>query len=367
MTELTSRDRLTRLFDGKEIDRVPIWLLAPYHRLGCYADIYEEPAYRQLLPYIERYCDTLDRRGFSTGFCYNGNPEIKTETQREADGSWTATVRYRDLCFQRGTSYRGGHTTVRYCLESAEELQKILEIPYQPPVPDISRYWQEKEELGSRGMMMIDAGDPLGPLYHLMSAEEFSVSTITDYPLLLDFLDEMSRRVLAFYQYLLERDIGEVFFIVGAEFAGPPLVNPARFREMSVRYVKRIVDLIRSYGKKSIVHYHGQLYDILDGIREVNPDGLHTIEAPPIGNCTISQARQALGDMILIGNIQYDDLVRLNPEKVRELTRQAVEEGKSGRFILSPSAGPYDPKISPHTIENYRTFIETGIRYGALK
>ena len=39
MTELTSRDRLTRLFDGKEIDRVPIWLLAPYHRQGCYADI----------------------------------------------------------------------------------------------------------------------------------------------------------------------------------------------------------------------------------------------------------------------------------------------------------------------------------------
>ena len=54
--------------------------------------------------------------------------------------------------------------------------------------------------------------------------------------------------------------------------------------------------------------FFGQLYDILDGIREINPDGLHTIEAPPFGNCTLSQAREVLGDMILIRNIQYSDL-----------------------------------------------------------
>ena len=33
MKEMTSRERLTRLFNGQEVDRTPIWLLAPYHHV----------------------------------------------------------------------------------------------------------------------------------------------------------------------------------------------------------------------------------------------------------------------------------------------------------------------------------------------
>jgi uroporphyrinogen-III decarboxylase len=136
---------------------------------------------------------------------------------------------------------------------------------------------------------------------------------------------------------------------------------------MSARYVKGICDLIREYGKYSIVHYHGNLYRILDGIRAINPDGLHTIEAPPIGDCTLSQAREKLGkDTILIGNIQYDDLAHLEKHEIEELVRQAMDAGKSGKFILSPSAGPYENTISDKMIENYLAFIDAGIKYGKL-
>ena len=165
----------------------------------------------------------------------------------------------------------------------------------------------------------------------------------------------------------MERNIGEVFFIVGAEFAGPPLVSPAKFSEMSARYVKGIVDLIREYGKWSIVHYHGNLYRILDGMKAIGPDGLHTVEAPPIGDCTISQAREVLGkETILIGNIQYDDLARREPAEIEAMVQAAVEEGRSGRFILSPTAGPYEQEIGEQQVGNYLAFIEAGIKYGKL-
>ena len=75
--ELTSRQRLLRLWNGQEIDRVPIWLLAPYHPLEYYADIYNIPAYRPVTAAIERFCDTMDRRRPDLGFCYNANPEIQ--------------------------------------------------------------------------------------------------------------------------------------------------------------------------------------------------------------------------------------------------------------------------------------------------
>ncbi len=366
--ELTSRERLTRLFNGQDIDRIPIWLLAPYHRLGCYADIYNLPCYKPIVEYIDKYCDTFDRRTFDSGFCYNANPEIKRyKTVEYMDGNRIESdvVEYRDIKFKRQVSTGRDGARVKPLLEEPEELEKVLSIPYVPPEPQLDRFFQEEQELGDKGLMMVDLGDPLLPLYHLTSAENFSLWTATAYDLLLDFLDEMYERVYRYYKYFLDRNAGEVFFIVGAEFAGPPLVSPAKFNEMSARYVKDIVDLIRQYGKKSIVHYHGNLYRILDGMKEINPDGIHTIEAPPIGDCTIAQARERLGkDMILIGNIQYDDLTRCSREEIEQLVKKAIEEGRTGRFILSPTAGPYESSISEKTVENYLAFIEAGIKYG---
>jgi hypothetical protein len=199
-----------------------------------------------------------------------------------------------------------------------------------------------------------------------MSVETFAVATLTDRDLLLQFLDEMYRRYIDLYGTLLEHGVGPVYFIVGAEFAGPPVVSPADFVELSARYVRGIVDLIRSRGMYSIVHYHGNLRRVLDGMAAIRPDGLHTVEAPPVGDCTLAQAREALGDTILIGNIQYDDLRRLTPDEMERLVARTIEEGRGGRFILSPTAGPYDESITPRMQENYIRFLEAGVKHGRL-
>ncbi|MGE5549098.1 MAG: uroporphyrinogen decarboxylase family protein [Bacteroidota bacterium] len=367
---LSSRERLTRLFMGRDLDRIPIWLLAPFHRVDYYADIYNLPCYRPIVAYIDKYCDTFDRRNFDTGFCYSASPEIirTRETRREHGNLIQAeTVQYKDFTLNKFISSGRDGTKVKHFVEDIDDLKRILALPYKPVEPEAGAYLRERAELGDRGLMMIDIGDPLQPLYHLMSAENFSIFSLTDYDKILEFTDEMYRRVYALYEYLLARNIGEVFFIVGAEFAGPPLVSPAKFAEMSARYVKGIVDLIRAYGKWSIVHYHGNLYPILDGIKAIAPDGLHTVEAPPIGDCTITQAREALGkETILIGNIQYDDLARREPAEIEAMVQAAVTEGKSGRFILSPTAGPYEREIGEKQVRNYLAFIEAGIKYGKL-
>lgn len=367
---LTSRERLLRLFNGQDLDRVPIWLLAPYHRVDYYADIYHLPCYQRITEYIEKYCDTFDRRNFDTGFCYSSSPEIiRTKVTREENGNLIKEehIKYRDVDLLKYVSTGAGGTRIKYLVEDISELDRILEMPYDAVEPDVSQYFVEKAELGDQGLMMIDIGDPLQPLYHLMSAENFSIYSLTEYEKILEFADEMYRRVYRLYKYLLEREVGEVFFIVGAEFAGPPLVAPSKFNELSARYVKGIVDLIREYGKYSIVHYHGNLFRILDGMKAINPDGLHTVEEPPIGDCTLAQAREALGmDTILIGNIQYDDLARRKKEEIENMVRMAIEAGRSGRFILSPTAGPYEEAISEKMVENYLIFIEAGIKYGKL-
>ncbi len=365
--ELSSRERLTRLFNGQEIDRVPIWLLFPYHKYGSYVDVYKLPCYKKVTDYIEKYCDTFDRRSYDTGFCYNANPHISTYWKDRQDNANTCKeciIEYKDIRFNKFISRGPDGARVKYLVDDIEDLGKILSIPYKAPKPDLSSYFIEKEELGDKGLMMVNLADPLGPLYSIMSAADFSMATITDYERLIKFTDLMNERVLAYTKYLLENDVGEVFFIIGCEFAGPPLVSPVKFNELSARYVKGIVDLIREYGKKSIVHYHGNLYDILDGIKHINPDGLHTIEAPPIGNCTIKQARELLGNMILIGNIQYDDIAHCEPEQIKELVKTIMDEGKSGRLILSPTAGPYEEYIDEEMVNNYIAMVEAGLEFG---
>lgn len=364
---LTSRDRLLRLWNGEPIDRVPIWLLAPYHRLHYYADLYNIPAYGPVTDAIAKYCDTLDRRRPDLGFCYNANPDIHLETIDTGAFQGTAMT-YGNLRMEKGILRENHRTTMQFYVQDPDDLKEILEIPYVAPTPNAQQLHLEKEELGDRGLLMMDLGDALEPLYHLCSAEDFSMWTITDYDTLLEFTDVMLERSLAVYRSYLELDIADAYFIVGAEFAGPPMVSPKQFNSLCVQYVKKIVDLIHSYGKIAIVHYHGQLYQVLDGMRQVAPDGLHTIEAPPIGDCTLTQARAALGpDTVLIGNVQYDDLERQTPEEIDAMVKDVMEEGKRcGRFILSPSAGPYDPMPSSQLIQNYLAFINAGVKYGQL-
>ena len=175
----------------------------------------------------------------------------------------------------------------------------------------------------------------------------------------------MQRRVLDTYRYFLDNDIADCYFIVGCEFAGPPLISPAKFGEMSERYVKSICDLIRSYGKISIVHYHGFLKAVLPNFKNIGMDALHTIEAPPVGNCTLREAREALGDRTaLIGNVQYDDLTRLPAGEIERQVREAAAEIGDGRLILSPTAGPYENTPNETLICNYLAFIDAGLKYG---
>jgi uroporphyrinogen-III decarboxylase len=361
---MTSRERLSRLFLGKPIDRVPIWLLNPFHKIKWYPDIYNIPSYKPLLNHIEQYCDIFDRRYYSRGFCYSGSSDIVLSRKRIDYGPTVfgieEVVRYKDIELKKLGMNKNGQRSLSYFVNEIEDLEKILLMPYEPLAPDISPYQREKDELGDRGLMMLDLGDPLEVLYHLMSAENFSIFSITEYESIINFTDVMYERVYNYYKYFLERGIGEVFFIVGAEFAGPPLVSPTKFTEMSMRYVKGLVDLIRSYNKYSIVHYHGNLFNVLDGMKSIDMDGLHTIEAPPIGDCTITQAREVLGqDKILIGNIQYDDLKRKSLDEIRDLVNDVLSQGTTGKFILSPTAGPYENVLDEKTLENYKAMIET--------
>jgi uroporphyrinogen-III decarboxylase len=181
------------------------------------------------------------------------------------------------------------------------------------------------------------------------------------------FLELLSERIVAIYRQFLEQGIGEVFWISGPEYLCPPFASPEVFHHLGIFYDKPLFDLIRSYGKQTILHCHGLIYDVLDSIAELDPSGLHPIEPHPIGDCHLSDARKRLGEeMVLIGNIEYSNLETKAPTEIEHEVKRAIEEGGPGRFILSPSCTPFADSITPQVADNYVAMINAGLEYGKL-
>jgi hypothetical protein len=242
----------------------------------------------------------------------------------------------------------------RPILQDKAEIEELLK-------EQLEHYLKEKDEFPSQyGAMMLDLGEPVNWLYHNLDMQEYAVWSLTRPGEIKEFLDQVYQQKLLAYRYFLERDAADVYFMVGSELAAPPMVSHQTFREWIVPYAKGLIDLVHSYGKRVIQHFHGQVRTLLDDFVVMGPDALHTIEAPPIGDCTFGDAFDIVGDRItLIGNIQYDDFRALTQEQMRAAVLDVIEECRGRRLILSPSAGPFDETLSDRMKQNYLTFIKT--------
>lgn len=361
---MTPRERLLAALDGRSTDHVPIWLLFPYHPLGCYVDVRQHPAYRPIHDLAQEKCVTLNRRHLSGVPLYGAGVAQTVEFDAAGRKMHRLSWEGKSLVWPAG----------RPMLESDEDLELFCTIPIETDEailrPSLDRFaaqcHAERDEFPlDRGAMMPALGEPISLLYHGSNLESFAIWSLTHSDLIVGLLDRLMERLRIVHRHALEQDIGDVYFFVGSELAAPPLVGLETFDRWIVPYARGLIELVQSYGKKAIQHFHGQIREVLPGFRTMGADALHTIEAPPVGDCTFTQAYEQLGDdMTLIGNIQYDDFRSMSEDQMRQAVRDVLAECKGKRLILSPSAGPYDPAPTEQFLRNYRVFIDEAWRHG---
>jgi hypothetical protein len=370
---MTHRSRLFSALNGDRTDRVPIWLLFPYHSTSYYADVRRTPCYQRVVEASYQYAITLNRRNPAVKLF---SPDVREWEERTVEGQETITRSFvefkgRRLYAETRTTLSG--TIIKRLLCSPEDLDFYCSLPLNLNPTRISAkldeqlptYLKERaefpEELGS---MMLDLGEPVVTLYHASKLEEYALWSVSHNDLVVDFLDRLMAQKRLVYAYFLERHLAEVFFLVGSELASPPLVSPRTFQRWVMPYATQLIDQIHQGGAKAILHYHGFLKKVLPFFVEMNPDALHTIEAPPTGNCSFEEAYSLTGNkMTLIGNIQYDDFRAFTPTQMKEAVTTILDECRGRRLILSPTAGPYEEFISEHMVENYLTFMRTAWEY----
>ena len=365
---MNSRERLSRLFNGQDIDRVPIWLLFPYYKSGSYANIWEIPSYQPILQKVYECTDTIERRHFGMGFCFTVHPDIRWEHKNFQKDGYTISqrsVHYKDMELTSSVAKGKDRSYVERLVKDVGDFDKLISIPYQQAKPEVDWFLKEQENFGNHGLMALDLGDPLGVLAGLCGETDFVLFCYEETEKVVGFLDVIAERVMKAYRYLLERDIGEVYWISGSEFACPPMLSPEYFEKLVARYTKPLVDMIRSYGKKSMIHCHGKIGGVLNSLAVIDADSHHPVEGPPMGDCTLTEAREILGkDAIIAGNIQLGDLWSKTEEEMEFLVKETINEGKQGAFILATTGGPSAPEINERVANNYLKIIETALEFG---
>ncbi len=406
---MTNRERILAVLRGEPVDRAPIWLLFPWDRTTYYTDVRKEPSYAPVVEAMTQKASILNRRNFDIEvFALDfraafpektfrsslpralSTQEVSTRAAEAANTTNTGTHPAGTSSGSTGVSPAGALsgpsasalaatsaavlTAAGRFLDSEEDLDVFLSLPIldEPAAIEsalsayLPGYLAEKVAFPiDTGAMMLDLGEPIGVLYGAANLLEYPIWSLTRREEITAFLGRLQKHFIEKYRWCLERDLADIYFMVGSELAAPPMVSRKTFREWILPFQKELIDLVHSYGKLVITHFHGQIRDLLDDFLWLAPDGLHTIEEPPVGNCPLSEALAKVDDRIaLIGTIQYDEFRALEPLAMRAEVRRVLSQAKGRRFILSPSAGPFHPVLDDRMLDNYLAFLDEGDRFG---
>ncbi|HML48952.1 MAG TPA: hypothetical protein PKE04_19600, partial [Clostridia bacterium] len=175
MRTLTSKERLARLFSRQPIDRIPMWMLFPSRKWHLAADVFDHPSYKELTRVIHDETDHVCRMSFPTGFLLNAHPDVHDRREGKRH-----TVRYKDKVFVSDTIVHNDHSEVIPLCKSLEDLETLLELPFEMCQADTSSYAEEIAALGDRGLPCIMVPGPLSMTRAVFSETEFTILYATE-------------------------------------------------------------------------------------------------------------------------------------------------------------------------------------------
>ena len=140
--------------------------------------------------------------------------------------------------------------TTEHLLKDLDDLHAYLELPddFFAETIDVSPLIAEDEQLGDRGVVMVDTEDPLCTAATLFDMQQFTVVAFTEPLLFHRLLEKLARPIHARTQQVARDFPGHLWRIYGPEFATPPYLPPRLFHEYVVRYTGPMVRMIQQHG-----------------------------------------------------------------------------------------------------------------------
>ncbi len=367
---MTSRERLLTAMHCGRPDRVPVVVRGVFPWDDAWVES-RHPSYAPLIQAVAEHCDWEASWGASAPL--QSAERLPQDVRYDEEEDWRVLVTrlhtpQGELVSRHRLSKRGlPGMRVEFPVKQPEHVDWVLAAPHAPYRPPLGPLRELQDRLGERGVVLVSLNNPVTFVHDLLGSERLALWSL-DHPDLLDrMVEEFRERVTATLAYLLENRAAEVYAFYGAEFLTPPLASPDQFRRWVVEPEKRFGEMIHAAGALFWVHCHGPLRSAIHGFLEMGVDCLHPIEAPPMGDLDLGEAKAIVGGrMCLEGDTQIGDLYAGTEERVRGLVRLAIDRAAGdGGFILCPTASPHTEELSPRTVNNYLSYISEALAYGS--
>jgi len=366
---LTSKERLMRIFQNKEVDRPALKMWAA----GFYDPEKQlHPLYHQVSKKAEEVTDLVINAGYPFDMLAGMHMKDCCERFEKETGDPLWKDVYTILHTPKGDLQQVNRVStvkapgyyMEHFVKEPEDIEKLLSLPYTPFPIDLKGHDALEARIGDRGIVN-NTFEHTGYMIQRMMGSELLAYFSVDYrDLLLELADVYSARLRAHVQAMIDAGVRGVFGYVGPELLIPPLLGPQDFEDFVFQYDKPICDMIHNSGSFVWMHCHGKVLNFLERFIEMGIDVLNPLEPPKNGDINLNEVVDRYGSRIgWEGNIEIQELIQSSPERVKTLIDECVAAGsKSGRFILCPSTG-YMEDIHPSQsfIDNLMLYLDYGL------
>lgn len=347
---MTSRQRLLAATRHERVDRVPV---SPFGLGHLSAD---GDAARELI----RETDPFLTRGI-------GNPFLGTRVRADSvtDGNVTTTTWHTPLgdLIQKRECTDITSATVEFPLKTADDIAKLLSIPFEPVEPNPGPFLQLQRELGEEGMALAGIGTAVCLPAAWFSPEDFCLLWADAPDAMTELVRVAADRLNDFVLKACRAGVTE-YRLVGGEYVtvqlGPSAVPPLLHTPDH-----ELVEIIHEHGGIAYYHNHGPCMAFLEDFARLDIDYLDPLEAPPWGDADLAGASKALsGRVCMVGNLDDMEVIeKLPTDKVKAIAAERLEAAGTRGFVLGGTAsGTYTERAARNFIAMKDVAVAVGWR-----
>jgi len=353
MAQLDSTTRVLNTFEGKPLDRLPVFDII--HNVAFIEHVAGERvtpenaedvacrAVRETLDLVRHFCIPAD---------------LEPRDEEDEDGFqyrvewWTKEIRYRPIASMADVVTRVKKDIEaiyrcldqqKFCHQAKEHLQLFGEWYDYPE--EVNKHF-ERVAGKLEGTMMI-APEIVPGLYSATNRYglDWFVYLYKDYPdLALQYYDALVDHELFRIDSFAPTNLSKVGLISESlAFNTGLLWSPEFIRTVVYPRVKKCIDRWKHYGYYVIFHSDGNKWPIIQDVIDLGADSINPCE--PLATMEVGRFREAYPDTVIGSMVDCQDLLAFGTtEEVRSKTLQAIEDSGGAKTLIG-STSEIHPEI----------------------
>lgn len=228
--------------------------------------------------------------------------------------------------------------TIQFPCHSADDLEQVLSVPFEPASPNPQLFQQWKDRLGDDGVVLCELGDALCAPAELFSPEDFALLWADAPDAFVHLVEVANERACIAAELACQAGI-DAFRIIGGEYASTQL-GPSAYRQVVTEPDRQLVQIMHDHGALVYYHNHGPVMQYLEMFAEIGMDAADCFEAPPWGDCDLAAAQQVLqGRVCMVGNLDDMEVIdKLDSATVCHIASQRLAQVAPEGFVLGGTA-----------------------------